>query len=140
MAALTGNYDGERKDGHLVAMNVLANVKIFKGALTMTVDATGYLTRAADTAGHTFAGVAFEGADNTGGASGARGARVEKTGSFIYDFSGAQSQAVIGKKVYAVDDHTVALAATTANDVYVGDVVALVGTDKVRVRIDRAVG
>jgi hypothetical protein len=104
------------------------------------VDASGYLGKAGDAAGVTFAGVAFESADNTTGASGAVGVRVEKTGTFILDFSGAISQAMVGKKAYAVDDHSVGLAATTANDLYVGDIVALVSGGKVRVRIDRAIG
>lgn len=140
MAVLTANYDGERKAGELIAYPVLAGAKIFKGALVAIADASGYLDRASDATGLTFAGVAFEGAENTAGASGDVGARVEKTGTFILDFSGAISQAVVGKKAYAVDDHTVGLAATTANDLYVGDIVALVSGGKVRVRIDRAVG
>ncbi|MBC8138712.1 MAG: hypothetical protein H8F28_22760 [Fibrella sp.] len=140
MATLTANYDGERKDGDLVAYNIAAATKIYKGALVAVTDATGYLTNASDAAGTTFAGIAFEGGDNSSGAAGGLGLRVEKTGTFILDFSGSTSQAIIGKKVYAVDNQTVALAASTANDLYVGDVVALISGGKVRVRIDRAVG
>ncbi|MBC7806087.1 MAG: hypothetical protein H7145_08035 [Akkermansiaceae bacterium] len=141
MAALTTNYDGERKEGDLVAYRVLGATKIYKGALVAVVDASGFLSKASDAAGLTFAGVALEGADNATGVSGDVGVRVEKTGTFILDFSGgAVTQTALGKKVYAVDDHTVGLAATTANDLYVGDVVALIAGGKVRVRIDRAAG
>lgn len=140
MAALTGNYDANEKTGTLQGYNLGASKKVFKGALIVADDATGYAEAASDAASKTFIGVAYEPGDNTGGAAGAVGIRVQKSGSFIYNFSGTRDQTVIGKKAYAVDDNTVALAATTTNDVYVGDIVGLAGTSQVRVRVDRAVG
>lgn len=140
MAALTGNYDANEKSGKLQGYNLGADKKVFKGSLIAADDATGYAEAATDAAAKTFLGVAYEPGDNTDGAAGAVGIRVQKSGSFIYNFSGTWNQTIIGKKAYAVDDNTVALAATTANDVYVGDIVGLAGTSQVRVRIDRAAG
>lgn len=140
MAALTGNYDANEKAGRVQGYNLGASKTVFKGALVASDDATGWAEPAADTAGKTFLGVAYEPGDNAGGAAGAVGLRVQKAGSFIYNLSGTWDQTVIGKKAYAVDDNTVALAATTTNDLYVGDIVGLAGTSQVRVRIDRAAG
>ena len=140
MANLTSAYEACDKSGALIGYNLKAGAKIFAGAMVAVDDATGFLVRGGDQAGRTFAGIAYESADNTNGADAAVGIRVKKTGTYTYGFSGTVGQAVVGKKVYAVDDNTVALAATTTNDVYVGDVVALVSGNKVRVRIDRAVG
>jgi len=140
MADLMGNYEACEKPGALVGYNVATGVRIFKGALVAVATATGLARGASDGAGQSFIGVAYEECDNRAGGDGEAGVRVKKTGSFVYRFGGARTQAVIGQKAYAVDDNGVALAAATANDVYVGDIVGLVGSDKVRVRIDRAAG
>ena len=140
MANLTANYDADDKAGLIVGYNVKAATKIFKGSLVAIADANGYLVKGADTVGLTFAGVAYEGGDNSTGADGAVGVRVKKAGSFVFAFAGTANQACIGKKAYAVDDNTVALAVTTANDMYVGDIIALTTGGKVRIRIDRATG
>ncbi len=81
MTALTGAYDARRKDGDLIAYPVAAGAHIFKGAL-LAVAATGLAQAASDAAGLTFVGVAYESADNTGGAAGALAVRVLKTGVF----------------------------------------------------------
>ena len=140
MAQLTTNYEANEKAGSLAAYNVLAGTRIWRGALTSTSDASGYLVPAQDASGQTFCGVAFEPGDNSAGADGAVGVRVQKTGSFVYGITGARTQNVVGKKAYAVDDNTVSLAGGTAQAVYVGDIIGLVGAAQVRVRIDRAAG
>jgi hypothetical protein len=138
MTALTANYDAQEKDGKLQAQPVGAAKKIYQGSLVVTDDTTGLLEAATDASGKTFAGVAYEPADNTGGAAGAITCRIQKRGSFLYPFTGSTpTAAVIGKKAYVSDSGTVALAATTTNDVYCGDIVGFDG-QKVRLRIDRA--
>ncbi|MBC8141542.1 MAG: hypothetical protein H7Y38_08890 [Armatimonadetes bacterium] len=137
--ALTANYETNDKSGALVTYPVKASTMILAGALVAVDDATGLLVKASDATGKTFAGVAYEAGSNATGADAAIAVRARKTGTFVYAFSGAATQSAVGKKAYAVDDNTVALAATTTNDVYVGDIVAVSG-GKVRVRIDRAVG
>jgi len=138
MANLTVGYDPAQKPGTLTNYKVKAGAVIFAGALVAIEDSSGFLVRASDTAGLTFAGVALDSGNATGAANGAVSVRVEKTGSYALTFNTVQTS--VGKKVYAVDDNTVALAATTTNDLYVGDVVELLPGNKVRVRIDRAVG
>lgn len=140
MAALTSNYEATEKDGRVVAYAVGADKKVFKGALVALDDATGYAEPATDAAGKTFVGIAYEQGLNDPGAAGAVAVRVQKRGTFVLPFSGTHNQTLVGKKAYAADDNTVALAATTANDLYVGDIVGLVEGGKVRVRIDRAAG
>lgn len=138
MAVLTGNYENSEKPGQLISYLLGSGQRVFKGALC-AIGTSGYLGKASDTASIKFAGIAYEEGNNTGGANGALAMRVKKTGTYVYRFDGAWSQAIVGQKAYAVDDNGVALIATTANDIYVGDIVALVGTDKVRIRIDNAV-
>ena len=139
MALLTTNYEANEKAGTLAAYNVKGNTRIWRGALTAVDDTSGLLVPAHDSAGMTFCGVAFEPGDNgNNGLDGAVGVRVQKEGAFVYGFSGSRTQAVVGKKAYAVDDNTVGLVATTTNDLYVGDITGLVGATQVRVRINRA--
>ena len=139
MTALLANYDALEKDGKVQAQPVGAAKKLYQGALLVTDDTTGLLEAGGDTAAKTFAGIAYEPADNTNGSAGAITCRVQKRGSFVFAFSGALTNAALGKKAYLVDSGTVALAATTTNDVYCGDIVAL-ENGKARLRIDRAAG
>lgn len=138
--ALTANFETNDKSGALVSYPVKAGAVIYAGALVAVDDATGYLVPASDAAGKTFVGVAYEAGDNASGANAAIVVRARKTGTFVYAFSGAATQAVVGKKACVMDDNTVALAAVTTNDLYVGDIVAATTSGKVRVRVDRAVG
>jgi predicted RecA/RadA family phage recombinase len=89
----------------------------------------------ADTASHTFVGVADQSKSNAGAADGAEEVKAWKTGVFEFVAASA-TQAWVGVTVYIVDNQTVALAATTTNDIAVGKVVALISATKVRVRID----
>lgn len=133
MANLTADRDALRQDGELISMP-LAAVKVFKGSL-LTNNTSGYATKAADTANFTLAGIAYEQVDNSAGAAGDKSVRVERTGVFELNFSGTATQGDVGKAVYAVDDNTVALAATTTNDVLVGRIVSFVSATKVRVEL-----
>ena len=138
MAALTAAADRQMKDGKLATYPVEAGDTVYKGALVMT-DADGYLKAGADAAAHVFAGIADETVSNASGADGDASCRVRLTGIYLFAMAGA-TQAAVGKKCYVADDNTVALAATTANDVWCGDVVALESAASVWVRIDRAIG
>ena len=136
MAVLTANYDTADKRGIVVGYNVQAATKIFAGAL-VAIDASGFLVNAADAAGLVFAGVAYESGDNSVGAAGAVGVRVQEAGTVVVPLSGTWGQGVVGKKAFCVDNNTVAVSGT-ANSLYVGDVVALVAGGKVRVRVTPA--
>lgn len=137
MANVTTEYDGQRSAGQLKSIPMSA-VKIWKGTL-VAINTSGYAAKGADTASFLFAGVAYETVDNSAGAAGDKKIRVEKTGEYLFNFSGTASQADLGKAVYLVDDNTVALAATTTNDVLCGYIQEFVSASTVRIRIDRAV-
>lgn len=133
MANLTASREDNRQDDDLRLVKVGA-VALFKGSIVCK-NTSGYAVKAADTASFTFTGVAFESVDNSAGAAGALSARVWTKGTFELNFSGTATQATEGLKVYAVDDNTVALAATTTNDVQVGVVSEFVSANIVRVAI-----
>ncbi len=136
MTALSASYDARRKDGALVACPVGAGVHVFKGAL-LAVAATGLVQPASDAPGLVFAGVAYEEADNTGGAAGAKSVRVLKTGVFTLAKAGA-TPSDAGKTALVVDDATVATAAT-ADNIACGVVVGIEGGAHLQVRIDTKV-
>jgi hypothetical protein len=92
-------------------------------------DSTGYAVPGADTAGYTFLGVALESADNTGGANGAISVRVQTSGVFSFAKNGAVTIANVGAGLCIADDQTVALAATTTNDIACGQLEGLDGSD-----------
>lgn len=133
MTALTQGYDARRRDGALIAYPVAAGGHIFKGGL-VAVAASGYAVPAADAAGLTFVGVAYEEGDNRGGVAGGRTVRVLKTGVYTYPKAGA-SLADMGKTVFVVDDATVSTAAT-GNALAVGVVAGVPDAGHVCMRID----
>lgn len=134
MTALAAARESKKKDGKLTRHLMKASTQIWKHSLTM-IDTSGLLVPGSDTSGYLFAGVAYESALSA--ASGSTYCRVEKSGSFEFVAASA-TQAWVGVAVYAVDDQTVALAATTTNDVLVGYVEELISSTAVRVRIDLA--
>ncbi len=133
MAALTGSYDAQRKDGQLARYGLAAGAHVFKGGL-VGIQVGGLVAPASDAAGEVVAGVAYEEADNTNGAAGAVSLRVQKVGSYVYGKAGAV-QGDVGKTAFVVDDNTVSTAAT-ANNVACGVVIGLVDGGHLRVRID----
>lgn len=137
MTALSASYDARRRDGALVAYSLGAGVHIFKGAL-LAVAATGLVQPASDAPGLVFAGVAYEEADNRGGAAGGKSVRVLKTGVFTLAKAGA-APSDVGKTALVMDDATVATA-PTADNIACGVVVGVEGGTHLRVRIDTKVG
>jgi predicted RecA/RadA family phage recombinase len=134
MASATAAREAARKDGEIVNYLVEAGDVIYKGTLVI-LDGDGYLKDGADAASHTFAGVAVESASNSGGADGAKACRVWKSGVFRLAASSA-AQSWVGQEVCIADNQTVALAATTANDIKAGRVVEVLSSASVAVRID----
>lgn len=124
MAALTGDRKIEFSEGLRRVYPVAADAVIWSGAL-VCLDADGYATPAADTAGLVFVGMAVHRADNTDGVDGAIGVELMVRGDIRVKGSGL-TQAGVGRSVCAVDDQTVAAAATTTNDIPVGTLTAVV--------------
>jgi hypothetical protein len=135
LTALTANHDAERKDGILVAYKAAARTVIHKGAL-VCLNAAGYAVPAADEAGLTFVGVAYERGDNAAGQDGDVSARVWKDGSFRMTMRSPRLEN-LGAPAYVVDDNTVALSA--AHAVSAGTIVEIPADDVVRVLIRNAV-
>ncbi len=135
MTATTTAREAKRKDGEVIAYPIAA-VKIPKGAL-VNINASGFATNAADAAGETFAGVAYETVDNSAGSPGDASIRVCTTGTFVFVDGGANgAQTDVGAEFHVVDNQTVTDAATT-NDLVCGVAVESISATSVRIRIDR---
>lgn len=135
MAALTAAREASHKPGDVLAYKLKGAVTAYKGALVMLNNA-GYALPAADAASSVFAGVAYETKANPG-ADGTASVKLYKSGDFEFDATGAD-QSWVGLAACVVDDHTVALASATTNDLVCGYVSAVLSSTRVRVRIDRA--
>lgn len=135
MTALAADRNiSARNPGNLTGCHVKASTTVYGGSLVARLTSTGLIQPGADTASTTFAGVLRE--QKTGNASGTTAAEVYQSGDFELGFSGTATEADCGSIVYMADDQTVALAATTTNDIACGHVVEFVSASKVRVRID----
>ena len=134
--ALAANKDVVEKDGKLLAHPVAVDI-IYKGALVKH-NAAGFLAPCAPEAGGKFAGVAYEKVDNSGGSAGDLKGRVLKEGAFLLTSSGLVA-ADAGKKVYAVDDETVALAYSPSAQC-VGTIEEVVSSTLAYVKINSEVG
>jgi hypothetical protein len=109
MPALTADRTTRRREGDRRTGLVVANVRIFAGAILMR-NATGHLTRGATATGACGVGVATEACDNTGGAAGAKSV-AWRVGVFVFANSAAADAitiADIGRACFIVDDNTVA--------------------------------
>ena len=131
---VTSSYDARRKDGALVLYPLGAGVHVRKGGLLAVAAGTGLAQPASDSAGLVFIGVAYEEADNTGGAAAAKSVRVLKTGVYTYA-KAAAVQTDVGKAAFVVDDGTVSTAATT-DSIACGSVVGVPSAVSVQIRID----
>ncbi len=124
--ALSADVQVSRKESGLQSFPVEDNVTIYKGA-RVCVNTSGYLVPAADTGGYRFAGIAFEKVDNTitGHAQGGLNCRVYTAGVFKLAATSI-TQAMVGRKMYIVDDATI--DETSTNSVCVGTLVEYVST------------
>jgi hypothetical protein len=134
MSALTTNRYTRHRDGLVTAHPVADSEHIFKGSL-VCANTDGYAAAGKDSAGFKFLGVALEEADNSAGSDGDVTVKVLAHGVFSFAKSGTVVQADLGKSVYVVDDQTVALAATTTNDIACGKIEALDGASALWVRV-----
>lgn len=134
MADITARKAGtDRQDGEVLSFKMNAE-EIFEGAF-VALDTDGYATNAGDDAGAVFVGVAEESVDNSGGSDGDVNIKVRTGGviSCVAGFSAAQAN--VGDEVFAEDNQTVDVAGGLTNDVYVGRIVEVVSSSKVRVAL-----
>ncbi len=134
MSNITVRKDVRRQEANILSYPVAASTKLFEGAL-ITLNASGYAVKAADTTNFTFVGVCDETADNSSGSAGDIRVKVWTYGviDVVAGFSAAAADA--GLKVYATDDQTVDKVGTTTNDILVGKIVEVVSASKLRVAI-----
>ncbi len=129
MTALAEDKAGRDKRG--VAFGHQVGVKdaetIYLGALVVYA-ADGYLAAATDVASLAIAGVATESADNSSGADGALTIVVE-TGHVEKFVGSGLAITQHGMNVFVLDDATVTDAAGATNDLKVGTLIELDGTD-----------
>lgn len=104
--------------GDLAELPVLTNVRIYQGSLGGIDASTGYVRPLS--AGDAAVGFAESEADNTGGASGAIRCRFQDNGKAVLAISGL-AVTDIDKPVYASDDGTFTLTATSNSFVGVVD-------------------
>ena len=135
MSALTADRVTVREDGNKNYGPVAASTTVYGGSLAMQ-NASGYIVPGADTASCVFAGVVpVDGQVVNSGANGAKSVELLTEGVFHFAASGLTA-ADVGAPLFLVDDQTVALAATTTNDVRVGTLARFISATKAAVRLD----
>lgn len=109
MTALTKDRATPNRSGEHVSHPMLANAKIFAGALVV-VDANGWAKPAATATGLKAVGRAERFADNTGGANGAASVLVRRLQVFLFENKSDDlvDRGDIGADCWIVDDQTVA--------------------------------
>src|ERR1043166_1956654 len=129
--ALTKNREVDHYvDQELRTLGVGAAKIVFKGAL-LGVNASGYAQPLV--AGDAFVGVAYEQADNSGGANGALAVRIYTLRGFGFPVVGARA-ALIGRLVFASADDT--LPFPGAGNSYLGPVQEVRASGEIILLID----
>lgn len=131
MTALSAARETPRMDGDLVSIGVASAGVIYKGGLVNA--SAGYLVAGADTAGHRFAGVAYENATGNGTNGGVVG-RVWRRGLHLFAVASA-AVTDVGKRCFISDDQNITY--TPAN-IYVGQVAKYEDSTHVWVDIEPA--
>ncbi|MBI4799679.1 MAG: hypothetical protein HY794_13330 [Desulfarculus sp.] len=103
--SLSADRATQYRDGLDQEYPLAAAAKVFAGSLA-AISAAGYLTPAAATAGLVVAGLSMAAADNSAGAAGAISGVVRRKCVALLKGS-SLTQAMVGEKVYVVDDETV---------------------------------
>lgn len=133
MAATTNQLIVAQQPSGLVGVPVVASVNIPQGTMVFGIAASGLATNAIAAGANHFLGIARGQADNSAGADSAKTVEVYQTGVFQLEGSGF-TQALVGDKIYAVDNF--AVNATAAAQTLVGRCVEFVSSTKIMVRIE----
>jgi len=131
--ALTANRELNRYvDQELRSFGVAASEHVYKGAIVGLDRATGYARPLI--AGDSFAGIAYEEIDNSGGQDGDVSIRVYTQGDFIVTVNSAV-QSLSGMPVYALNDDSMTVAPGNGSSM-AGTLMSVVGSSLGIVRID----
>ena len=132
MTGLTNDANRSYELGDINQLPIKGGAIIYEGAAVGS-NSSGYAKPI--TNGDKFCGFADEKIDNSGGGDGAKTVRIRKKGSILLDISGI-TLADINKSVYATDDNTFTLSATSA--VYIGQISRIDSSGVVVVEFDAA--
>ena len=132
--AVTADQLIEEGDRDRSSAPVAASITLYAGTFAF-IDTNGRLTNVTNSGANDFAGVVPVKADNSAGAAGAIPSDVKIRGQFKVPFSGGGlTQADIGKRVYAVDNHDASL--TSTNNSYMGTLRAVIDANNGMVDLD----
>lgn len=131
MANPSAGRDDKQSFGHAITLPLAASTTVYSGSL-VSVNAAGYGVVAGDTASTVFMGVAADTVANTGSA-GDKKIMVYVRGTFEFAFAGTATQATVGQSLTVSDGQTLAVAATTTNDIATGKCVEFISATAVRV-------
>lgn len=147
MANATRDLDTQSVGGpgpFIFHIPVLGATRIYAGTLVSQIIATGLAVPYSTALSSHAVGVATAAADNSAGAAGAKRVQVETKRMFEFT-NGAGGDAfseasLIGSKVYATDDHTVADNDGGATRKCIGTFYGMQDGGKVRVFVDPSIG
>lgn len=114
--ALTADAPIKPLEGDLADYPVAASTKIYEGALVGIAAATGYAINLLANTTDFFAGVAYRQCDNSGGAAGDKKVRVRRGNYgklYVQVAVTGATQAGVGDTVYATDENTFTMTAST---------------------------
>ena len=112
---------------------VAASTTLYQGTLAFSIAASGYIDDDIAAGANHFMGIVKEKADNSSGAAGDIDVELYTTGVFQMEGSGF-TQALVGDKIYAVDNFTV--NTTSASQTLVGRCVEFISSTKIMVKIE----
>lgn len=112
---------------------VVASMTLYQGTLAFSVAASGYITDAIAAGANHFMGIVKEKVDNSGGSSGDKAVELYTKGRFRM-FGSSFTQALVGDKIYAIDNFTV--DATSASQTLVGRCVEFISDTEIVVDIE----
>src|SRR5690554_2437007 len=133
MAVTANQLIVSQDQGSLRSVPVAASTRIYQGTLVYSVAASGFADDGHATGANSFLGIANGEADNSSGSAGDKKVEVFTHGAFELQGSGF-TQALVGDKIYGVDNFTV--TATATNNTLIGRCVEFVSATKIMVEIE----
>lgn len=112
---------------------VVASKTLYQGTLAFAVAASGYITDSMAAGANHFMGIVKDNVDNSAGASGDKTVELYTEGVFEMQGSGF-TQALVGDKIYAIDNFTVDNTATSQT--LIGRCVEYISATKIMVKIE----
>lgn len=129
--AVTENQLPSFSDASRAPAKVAASVRLYEGTLAF-ITAGGYATNVTATGVNFFGGIVVADTDNSSGADGALTAELRTDGVVTLAGTGF-TQALVGNKIYAIDNYTV--TGTSTNNTLIGYCTEYLSATAIRVRM-----